>query len=167
MILNQFHESIQVCEGGVDSQGVKPSAHTLIAQRLCLRLLPAGMLVLLTGCASVINDSKQAIHVQTLCSGASVQSTCEAENAKGRQTFVTPRVILVERDIQGLRISCKDARFRPHVVWVPAGPDVAMAGNVLLGGLVGASVDVASGRGMAYPSQININTPSCAVATKK
>lgn len=160
-------KTIQVLEDAADSRKVKNYRPSPIAQLVCWRLSLAGLTLWLTGCASVINDTKQAIHVQTLCSGASVQSTCEAENAKGRQTFVTPRVILVERDIQGLRISCKDARFRPHVVWVPAGPDVAMAGNVLLGGLVGASVDVASGRGMAYPSQININTPSCAVATKK
>lgn len=132
-----------------------------------MRLTLAGLALWLTGCASVINDSKQAIHVQTFCNGVSVQSTCEAENAKGRQHFVTPRMIWVERDAQGLRISCKDARFRPHVVWVPAGPDMAMAGNVLLGGLVGASVDVVSGRGLAYPSQININTPSCAAATNR
>lgn len=162
-----FARQLQVCVAAADSWDVKPSAQTPIAQCLFLRLLPAGLLVLLSGCASVLNDSKQAIHVQTLCGGASVQSTCEAENAKGRQSFVTPRMIWVERDTHGLRISCKDARFRPHVTWVPAGPDVVMAGNVLLGGLVGASVDVASGRGMGYPSQININTPSCAVAVKK
>lgn len=120
--------------------------------------------LLLAGCASVVNDSKQVIHVQTWCGSSPVKAICEAENGKGRQRFETPSSISVGRDVQGLRISCRDVRARSHVTWVSPVPDVAMVGNVLLGGFLGASVDMASGRGLAYPSQINILGPQCASA---
>lgn len=129
-----------------------------------IRLFLIGALLLLSGCASVINGSKQSVHVRTLCGANQVPAACVAENPRGRQSFVTPAQIWVDRDLRGLRISCRDARYQNSAVWVQAVPDMALAGNVLLGGLVGASVDVANGRGVAFPSQINIQSPHCAAS---
>jgi hypothetical protein len=131
---------------------------------MSIRLFLIGVLLLLSGCASVVNSSKQSVHVRTLCGANQVPSACVAENPRGQQSFVTPAQILVDRDLRGLRITCRDAFYRNSAVWVQAVPDMALVGNVLLGGLVGASVDVASGRGVAFPSQINIQSPHCAAS---
>jgi hypothetical protein len=129
-----------------------------------IRLFLIAALLLLSGCASVINGSKQSVHVRTFCGANQVPSACVAENPRGQQSFVTPAQILVDRDLRGLRINCRDARHQNSAVWVQAVPDIALVGNVLLGGLVGASVDVANGRGVAFPSQINIQSPHCAAS---
>lgn len=139
---------------------------TKTRQTMPMRLIFSLLPLLLAGCASFINDSKQTIYVQTWCGDVSVKATCEAENGKGRQTFSTPAQIMVERDVQGLRISCRDSRARTTVSWVSPLPDIAMAGNVLLGGLLGASMDVANARGVAYPARININGPACPALVK-
>jgi hypothetical protein len=138
-----------------------PFAKTLT---MPIRLFLIAALLLLSGCASVINGSKQSVHVRTLCGANQVPSACVAENPRGRQSFVTPAQIWVDRDLRGLRISCRDERYQNSAVWVQAVPDMALAGNVLLGGLVGASVDVANGRGVAFPSQINIQSPHCSAS---
>lgn len=140
--------------------------HQTELQTMLKRLIFTLAVLLLTGCASVVNGSKQVIQVQTWCGDLPVKATCEAENGKGRHRFDTPAQVTVDRDVQGLRISCRDSRARTHVTWVSAVPDLAMAGNVLLGGLLGASVDVANGRGVAYPTHININGPTCQPAIK-
>jgi hypothetical protein len=36
-----------------------------------------------------------------------------------------------------------------------------MAGNLLAGGLVGATVDAYTGVGLKYPENIDINNPAC------
>ena len=132
---------------------------------MSIRLLWLAAVLLLSGCASVINGTKQSVHVRTLCGASQVPAACVAENPRGIQSFVTPAQVWVDRDIRGLRISCRDRRYRDSAVWVQAVPDIALAGNVLLGGLVGASVDVANGRGVAFPSQINIQIPHCGASS--
>lgn len=129
-----------------------------------IRFFGVAALLLLSGCASVVNDSKQSVHISTLCGTSLVSASCVAENPRGRQSFVTPAQIWVDRDVRGLRISCRDLSHRHSSVWVQAVPDVALAGNVLLGGLAGASVDVATGRGVAFPSTIQIQSPYCAAS---
>jgi hypothetical protein len=38
---------------------------------------------------------------------------------------------------------------------------MAMAGNLLVGGLVGAAVDIYNATGLKYPENIDITNPAC------
>lgn len=115
----------------------------------------------LTGCASISNSDTQTVSVRTLCGNQVLPATCVAENSQGRWTFVTPQQFTVVKDYYALRVDCKSVFLDRHVVQVPAGLDVAMAGNLLVGGLVGAAVDIRTRRGMSYPQHIDVKYPSC------
>lgn len=120
-----------------------------------------GLLLLTAGCASVLHEDKQTISVRAVCYGMSMPAQCVAENSRGRWVFSAPRIITVKKDMFDLKVSCKSTFMDRHTTSVGASVQVAMAGNVLLGGLVGGAVDVATGRGLLYPSQIDVVYPSC------
>ena len=132
--------------------------------RVCWRwALALGAFVLVSGCASVLNDDKQVVSVRAMCKGQSVPATCVAENSRGRWAFQAPRDIVVPKDMYALRVTCKSVLVDQHTVHAPASVQGAMAGNVVLGGLIGAAFDVGSGRGLSYPSSVDVNYPACAV----
>jgi len=60
-----------------------------------------------------------------------------------------------------LRVTCRSVLLEPYTVLVPASLQGAMAGNALLGGLVGAAVDLGSRRGFTYPAQVDVIYPAC------
>lgn len=119
------------------------------------------VLFVTAGCASVLNEDKQTVSVRAVCFGMSMPAQCVAENARGRWTFNAPKQIEVSKDLFDLRVTCKSAFVDKHTVSVRSGVQVAMAGNVLLGGLVGGAVDVATARGLLYPSKVDVVYPSC------
>ena len=121
----------------------------------------AGVSLLMTGCASVLNESKQIVAVRAVCNGASVPAHCVAENSRGRWAFNAPKQIAVTRDLFSLRVTCQSAYVEKHTVSVRPSLQVAMAGNVLLGGLVGGAVDMATARGLQYPANVDVAYPSC------
>ncbi len=116
---------------------------------------------ILSGCASVLEDSRQVVSVRAVCGAQSMPAVCVAENSRGRWSFTAPRDIVVSKDLYALRVTCRSVLVEPHTVQVPAVVQGAVAGNVLLGGLVGAAIDLGSGRGLAYPSQVDVSYPSC------
>jgi len=120
-----------------------------------------GLLLLTAGCASVLNEDKQVVSVRALCYGMSLPAQCVAENSRGRWTFNAPKQIEVSKDLFDLRVTCKSVFADKHTTSVRSGVQVAMAGNVLLGGLVGGAVDVATARGLQYPAKVDVVYPSC------
>lgn len=118
-------------------------------------------LVLLAGCASVTHSDKQAIDVRLLCGERSLPARCVAENSKGRWDFYAPNTVVVSKDIYALRLDCKSVLLDAHTVQAYASIQNAMAGNLLVGGLVGAAIDIKTGRGVAYPASIDMQHPSC------
>jgi len=129
-----------------------------------LKLVSAlGFIFSISGCASVFNEDRQAVSVRAMCGQRSLPATCVAENSRGRWTFQAPREILVPKDMYALRVTCKSVLLEPHTVQAPATLQGAMAGNLVLGGVLGAAYDIGSGRGLVYPAAIDVNYPSCNV----
>lgn len=120
-----------------------------------------GVLLLTAGCASVLNEDKQTVSVRAICYGMSMPARCVAENSRGRWTFNAPKQIEVSKDLFDLKVTCKSTFVDKHTTSVRSGVQVAMAGNVLLGGLVGGAVDVATARGLQYPAKVDVVYPSC------
>lgn len=130
----------------------------------CLKIITAlGFIFVTVGCASMFHDDRQTIAVRAMCGQRSLPAVCVAENSRGRWTFHAPREILVSKDMYALRVTCKSVLLESHTVSAPATLQGAMAGNLVLGGVVGAAYDIGSGRGLVYPAQIDVNYPSCNV----
>lgn len=125
------------------------------------KLLLAAAVLLLTGCASLLNDDTQEVKVRLMCKHRPILATCYAENDKGRWVFSVPGSVIVKNDYSALSISCRGQYVERFTVSAPALPSMAMAGNALVGGLVGAAVDLYNATGLKYPENIDITNPAC------
>jgi hypothetical protein len=156
-------KAIQVCLFGADKLTSKEYLHCPNMNKLAhlKLLLLAAVVGLLSGCASLLNDDSQDLTVKLWCKNKPIMATCFAENEKGRWVFSAPGMVRVKNDYSALNISCKGQYVERFTVSAPALPSLAMAGNVLLGGLVGAAVDVYNSTGLKYPDNIDISNPAC------
>jgi hypothetical protein len=81
-----------------------------------------------------------------------------AENSKGRWSFRAPGVVQVNNDFGDLNISCKVQYMPQFTVSVSAMPTWNMAGNILLGGIIGAAYDLHNNTALKYPETVSIST---------
>lgn len=110
---------------------------------------------LLTGCASIVNGTKQPISVDT----PPVQgAVCSLSNNK-RTWYVnnTPGSVTVHRGYQDLEVTCKKPGYDVAVQRVKSTTKPMAFGNVIFGGVVGAGVDMANGSAYDYP--VNMTVP--------
>ena len=124
-------------------------------------IILAIMVIQLAGCASLLDDNKQSIKFTTSCGQRYIRASCTAENTRGRWEFTTPNVVVIENDIFGLRVTCRSAYAPEYTAEALATPKFAFAGNILIGGLLGAAVDMADAKGFEYPDAVHISNPYC------
>jgi hypothetical protein len=112
----------------------------------------------MVGCASIMNDTTQPMKLETktaegvLVSGAE----CKISNDYGTITARSGDSPLVRRSSKDLDIVCKD----------PANPDASgraisranagLAGNILIGGGIGAIIDHSKGTAYTYPTWVQL-----------
>ncbi len=126
--------------------------------RFCLSVVS---LLSLSGCASFLHGDVQQIQLTVLCKEQVVPASCVAQNAKGTWHFQAPGVFRVRKDLTQLQLACKSPFFNEIEATVPARLNLSLAGNLLVGGLVGAGVDVYRGASFAYHPDVRIAHPSC------
>ena len=130
--------------------------------RATFKLLIASVLVsFLSGCASLLSEDVQELRVTLLCKQRPVAVSCTASNDLGRWQFSSPGTVLVLSDSSLLNITCKGNSTPRFTVSVPPVPSWTMAGNIMVGGLIGAAYDTYSGSGLKYPENINISSQAC------
>jgi hypothetical protein len=112
----------------------------------------------LSGCATLLDEDTQEISVSLQCKERLVRAQCVAENSKGLWMFRAPGVVQVNNDNGDLNISCKVQYMPQFTVSVSAMPTWNMAGNILMGGIVGAAYDLHNNTGLKYPNTVNIST---------
>jgi hypothetical protein len=113
---------------------------------------------LLSGCATLLDEGTQEISVSLQCKERMVRAQCVAENSKGRWSFRAPGMVQVNNHIGDLNISCKVQYMPQFTVSVSAMPTWNMAGNILLGGIIGAAYDLHNNTGFKYPETVSITT---------
>lgn len=106
------------------------------------KLLIPGLMVLVAGCATITRGTNDALVVNSTPGGAQVKLS-DGQVCDGTPcTFKVPRKselnLLVSRD------RCEPQQIRV-TNRVAGGGGAAAAGNVLVGGLIGAAVDAGSG----------------------
>jgi len=137
---------------------VMPTHKSSILPRL---VLAVGLIYLLSGCASLINDDTQELNVRLMCGSKTLFATCHLQNDRGRWTLSTPGTIKVVNDTSSLEISCRGRQVPSFTVSVMPMPSLPLLGNLVFGGVVGAAVDIYNNTGMKYPENINITDPKC------
>lgn len=125
------------------------------------RLLTFVTIGLLGGCATLMEEDTQEVSVRLLCGEKKIIGTCNLQNSRGRWVISTPGKAIVLNDSNSLEITCK-APFTPSfTVSAMPMPSNAMIGNFVVGGVIGAALDVYNNTGLKYPEIIDINNPHC------
>lgn len=118
-------------------------------------------LVLLSGCASILDSGTQPVRVIATCAGQSIPAQCILENKKGFWQVTAPGTVTVEKDSSGLRVQCQSPYFKGGTAQLRATPNNYLMGNALLGGVVGAGLDVFNGKGFNYSQTIKVAYAEC------
>ena len=111
--------------------------------------LVAAASLALGGCATVINGTSQDVKFQSDPGGAQVKLT-------GGQNCTTPCEVSLKRR-HDLRADFTKPGYKPAYVLIQSKTGGAMAGNLLLGGIIGGAVDAANGASNhLHPSPVNV-----------
>lgn len=130
--------------------------------RLYLSLAVLLASLLFTGCASVVNGENQSIQVATrdIKGDALEGANCDWKNSKRSGSFISPSVISVKRDYDTMHVVCRKDGSPQGTAAVTSNATAGLIGNVLVGGLIGAAVDHATGNAYEYPSVIIVRLGS-------
>ncbi|WP_181360578.1 hypothetical protein [Variovorax sp. WS11] len=118
----------------------------------------AGVLSILTGCASVTHGTTQSIKIETLTPGGQVVdgAECKVANDKGEALALSGQSVPVRRSGGNLSIHCTQAGQAPAGGQAVSRVNGGMVGNILIGGLIGVAIDAGNGSGFNYPSWMQL-----------
>lgn len=119
----------------------------------------------LGGCASVVNGVNESVSVSTSPAKGAV---CKLSNSKGTW-FVnkTPGSTVVHRAYGPLKVVCKKSGYVAASEQVESHTKGMTFGNVILGGAIGAGVDMADGAAYDYPTNITVPMHKISQKTKQ
>ncbi|HSY26544.1 MAG TPA: hypothetical protein VK832_03490 [Burkholderiaceae bacterium] len=113
--------------------------------------------LLLSGCASIVNGTNQVVSIDAKNNGQAVGGVlCRLENGKGVFFVTAPGTVTIHRAYEDLLIRCEKENLQPGTARVKSYTKATAYGNILLGGVIGAAVDVSNGSAYDYPSVISI-----------
>lgn len=103
-----------------------------------LSLIPTFLCIcILTGCASIMNGTKQSLGISSIPSGANV-------TVDGKSEGTSPVLVQLSRKKSHL-IKIEMAGFEPFELYTKRKYSGWVWGNILLGGIIGIAVDTATG----------------------
>ncbi len=109
--------------------------------------------LLLTGCATIVEGTKQKVTVTTI----PTKSTCTLSNEKGKWSIKsTPGAATVARSSHALVVTCRKKGYKAITRHVSPQFNGGMIGNVVFGGIIGAGVDAADDATYSYSPVIKI-----------
>jgi hypothetical protein len=120
-----------------------------------LRLAAVALAGALAACASVTSGITQQVKVTPVCEGRIVSASCELSNDKGHWSVAAPGAITIGKSFGDLSVACRAMGSTGTANFVSKSNN-NIAGNILLGGLIGAAVDSASGAGFQYPEELPV-----------
>lgn len=130
-----------------------PHRFSFILGRLLIlgSILPLGLLL---GCASIVSGQNQVVSVETpLCPGAK----CRLQNKAGVFWVpITPGTISINREYDDLIVTCSKDGYPDTTLNVGSSTKGMAFGNILVGGIIGAGVDMATGAAYDYPAVITV-----------
>ncbi len=114
----------------------------------------AAVAVLLPACSTIVNGTNQSVSFNTgEVTGAACDLTGGSEFSVNEK-FTTPAVVQVPRSKKALQLDCKKAGYQDASRSVNSKIEATTGGNLLVGGIVGAGVDAATGALYKYPETV-------------
>lgn len=115
----------------------------------------AAAVVALTGCATIITLGDDDVDVST---PGVVGANCELRSFSGavRARVITPGTIQLDKDSRDLEAVCNKDGFAEGRGVVESGFEPWFLGNILIGGLVGMVIDIATGNINSYDSSVAV-----------
>lgn len=130
---------------------------TTTYREIPMKYLAIPLLLLTTGCASIVNGTSQTLSVETRLKGASVAgASCKMVNDNGTWFVTTPGSVTVHRSGADLSVTCSKEGVDPGIGSIKSSTKGMAFGNILFGGPIGAGVDIANGSAFDYPPLIQI-----------
>ena len=110
------------------------------------------------GCASIVNDTSHPMKLETrrpdgtLVAGAA----CQLSNDYGTVQASSGGMVNVRRSSKDLDITCKDPAQPDAVGRAISRANAGLAGNILIGGGIGAIIDHSKGTAYTYPTWVQL-----------
>ena len=107
---------------------------------------------LFSGCASIINGTQQSVSVVAKLSGGEpvIGAKCRLSNTKGEWFTDTPGSVTVHRSYGALTVDC-DHPQSTGTLEAKSTTKAMAFGNIIFGGAIGATIDIANGSAYDYP----------------
>lgn len=121
-------------------------------------LILAFALTLLYGCASVTQGLEQSTKIDTVdLDGKKIDgASCQLQNDKAIAIAVSGQSALVRRSGGDLMVNCSLPGQPPATGRAISRANAGMAGNILIGGGIGAAIDASSGAAFTYPTWMQL-----------
>lgn len=109
-------------------------------------------ILFVNSCASITKGQSQVLSIDTPnCPGA----TCRISNNEGTYYINrTPGTVTINKSGSNLNIVCGTPGSSEQAISTDSSVDGMSWGNILIGGIIGAAVDVGTGAAYEYPSLI-------------
>ena len=118
-------------------------------KNLSVAVMAIPVLFLVSGCATIVSGTTQKVSLSTQPSGADAK-------ADGNLTLKTPALITLERKMDHTLEITKEG-YKTVTVYIHRAFNEMAAGNVLLGGIIGAGIDAGTGSGnKLIPERIDL-----------
>lgn len=118
----------------------------------------AGVLSILTGCASVTHGTTQSVKIETLTAeGKTINGAkCAVTNDRNDAAIRSGDSFPVRRSGANLMIECTQPGQPPATGQAFSRVNAGMVGNIMIGGALGAVIDSSTGAGFNYPSWMRL-----------
>ena len=109
--------------------------------------------LLSTACSTLTKDSHVPMNLSFSDNSA---GDCNLENKRESYSVAIPGNENIRRSDDALRYDCKTRDGRPAKGSIPSKAGMSMAGNIIIGGGIGAVIDATNDYHREYPSQFVI-----------
>lgn len=123
--------------------------------RLCLLVF---FLLTAPSCATMSGDLYQPISVLAVCGGSNkpVEANCTLKNGQNNISVTSPGVARVKKSYEDIHIACAlEGNERTDII-KESRAQGGIAGNIVIGGILGAAVDLGSGAAFRYPKTATV-----------
>lgn len=119
---------------------------------------------LLGGCAQLAMSDNHHSRVRVSVSCGAVQdvgAVCRVATMGGSVSFSTPAELVLPNSWAPVSLSCEGEMVGSVTATLLPKPNIGLMGNVLFGGLPGAVIDTATGKGFNYDRHVSLHRASC------
>ena len=112
-------------------------------------------LVLVAGCATIVEGTGQTITISTIPAGA----LCNIDRAGTHLGTVapTPGSLRLDKSKNDITVSCTEDGYQAASISKSPKFVATTFGNLIVGGLAGAIVDASTGANFEYPSEVHLD----------